>query len=101
MIDATQCNNHHMTERTHIPRRPCFDDDDDDNDITVLQSTQLCYPLPRFLATTLPEPYTKKIKKPYSPQPGRRISTLEGPLLENIMSLQPQLMIAEIERFNC
>ena len=43
-----------MTERTHVPRRPCFRDDDDDNDADDAQSTHghwaatIYYPLPGF-----------------------------------------------------
>ena len=42
MINAThvttQRNNYHMTVRTHLPIRPYFGDDDDDIDVTDIQS---------------------------------------------------------------
>ena len=71
---TTQCNNYHMTERTHVPRGNFFV-------MMMMIMLQLIYkvlmgghhlryplpyPLPGFLATTLPE-----VKKPYPSEPGQ------------------------------
>ena len=65
MINAshvtTQCNNHPMTERTHIPRRPCFSDG---------IHGRPSFTLPATLSVTrifchYPTRILSKVKKPY------------------------------------
>ena len=60
-----------MTERTHVPRRPCFGDDDDDNDADDAdkQSTHLLPVGVTRILVSLPE-----VKNPYPSGPGYNIT---------------------------
>ena len=84
MINAThvrtQCNIYHMKEHTYVPRRPCFGEDDDDNDATDIQSTHGRSPvtLPATLTVTrifnhYPTRSLPEVKKPYPSGPAHHM----------------------------
>ena len=74
---TSQYNNYHMTQRTHVPRCSCFDDDNSDSGTTDIQSThgRPRFTLPATLPVTriffhYPTRTLPEVKKPYPSQPG-------------------------------
>ena len=79
---TSQYNNYHMTQRTHVPRCSCFDDDNSDSGTTDIQSThgRPRFTLPATLPVTriffhYPTRTLPEVKNPYPSQPGHWSTT--------------------------